>query len=104
MNTLICLVSLVTAATLPLERRKDFYTTHEEHGHLPGPRNPSPMEMVDQVKRIATGENPFRVLNDFNEKADEKYDARFGRETPKTENTRYMDALGLGDLPIIGNL
>ncbi|KAJ9081137.1 hypothetical protein DSO57_1017844 [Entomophthora muscae] len=105
MNTLAkisFIISLVTAATLPLERRKDFYTTHEEHGHLPGPRNPSPAKFVDQFRRIATGENPFKVLNEYNEDADREMGARFGRETRKTGRTRYMDALGLSDLPIIG--
>ncbi|KAJ9049743.1 hypothetical protein DSO57_1021255 [Entomophthora muscae] len=99
--TQICILFTV-ALSLPLERRKDFYTTHEEHGHLPGLRNPSPMQMLDQVKRIATGENPFKVLNDFNEKADETKGARFGRETAKTGRTRYLDALGFSDIPIIG--
>ncbi|KAJ9049742.1 hypothetical protein DSO57_1021254 [Entomophthora muscae] len=96
------IVSIVTATALPLERRKDFYTTHEEHGHLPGPRNPSPAKFLDQFRRIATGENPFQVLNEYNEDADKEMGARFGRETPNTGRTRYLDALGFSDLPIIG--
>ncbi|KAJ9061196.1 hypothetical protein DSO57_1026552 [Entomophthora muscae] len=96
----VCLFTI--AASLPLERRKDFYTTHEEHGHLPGPRNPSPKDYFTQMGRIMTGENPFKVFNTLNEQADEKKGVRFNRPSEKNGRTRYMEAIGLSDLPVIG--
>ncbi|KAI9296349.1 hypothetical protein K502DRAFT_179226 [Neoconidiobolus thromboides FSU 785] len=100
------IVSLTNGAAIQLERRKSFIETHQEHGHLPGgSNNPGITALIPQLMAMIGGKNPAQVLNEYNQKADEKNGKEYGGSgSDGGSKGGLMSSLGLEDIPIVGGL